>query len=121
MITALQFFHYVLALGALLAAFMVISSTNPIHSVFFLILVFCNTAGLLFLLQIDFIAMLLLVVYVGAIAVLFLFVVMMLNLNLATLHDNLLRYLPIGLILGIVFLFQTFILVHSQVFPLPQD
>jgi NADH:ubiquinone oxidoreductase subunit 6 (subunit J) len=101
------------SLGALLSAFLVISVTNPIHSVFFLILVFCNAAGLLFLMQVDFLAMTFLVVYVGAIAVLFLFVVMMLNLNLATLHENLLRYLPIGTIIGVGFLVQSFLIVDQ--------
>ena len=71
---------------ALISAAMVIVSKNPIHSVIFLILVFCNTAGLLTLLKIEFIAMMFLIIYVGAIAVLFLFVVMMLNIKMNSVH-----------------------------------
>jgi NADH-quinone oxidoreductase subunit J len=114
MTSSLTFLSYIFSTAALLTAFLVISSTNPIHSVFFLILVFCNVAALLFILQVDFLAMLFLVVYVGAIAVLFLFVVMMLNLNLATLHENLLRYFPIALIVGILFLFEAFLIIGDM-------
>ena len=73
---------------ALISAAMVIVSRNPIHSVIFLILVFCNAAGLLLLLKIEFIAMMFLIIYVGAIAVLFLFVVMMLNIKINELSDS---------------------------------
>ena len=73
---------------ALISATMVIVSTNPIHSVVFLILVFCNAAGLLLLVKIEFIAMMFLIIYVGAIAVLFLFVVMMLNIKINELSEN---------------------------------
>ena len=93
---------------ALCCALFVISSTNPIHSVFALIGLFINSSALLFTLQSDFLAIILLVVYVGAIAILFLFVIMMLHLNLALLHENLLRYLPIGCILGFLFLINSF-------------
>ena len=78
---------------ALISAGLVIRAKNPVHSVLFLILVFCNASGLLVLLGLDFFAMILLVVYVGAIAVLFLFVVMMLNIKVAEIHENVLRYL----------------------------
>lgn len=98
---------------ALLAAFKVIASTNPIHSVFYLILVFVSTSFLLFLLHSDFLGFIFLVVYVGAIAVLFLFVVMMLNLHYATFNDNLFRYLPIGFFIGFFFLFHLFLLLDS--------
>lgn len=73
---------------ALISAAMVIVSRNPIHSVIFLILVFCNAAGLLILLKIEFIAMMFLIIYVGAIAVLFLFVVMMLNIKIGELSES---------------------------------
>jgi NADH:ubiquinone oxidoreductase subunit 6 (subunit J) len=73
---------------ALISAAMVIVSKNPIHSVIFLILVFCNTAGLLALLKLEFIAMMFLIIYVGAIAVLFLFVVMMLNIKMNASHPT---------------------------------
>ena len=75
---------------------MVISARNPVHSVLFLILVFCNAAGLLILLEAEFLALLFIVVYVGAIAVLFLFVVMMLNVKISEVQDEVLQYLPIG-------------------------
>ena len=73
---------YIFALLAIISSIMVIRSKNPVHSVLFLILVFCNSSGLLLLLDLDFFAMIFLVVYVGAIAVLFLFVVMMLDIRL---------------------------------------
>jgi len=99
---------------ALLSGLLVISSTNPVHSVFFLILVFCNTAALLFLLEMDFLALIFLVVYVGAIAVLFLFVVMMLNLSGSIAHENLLQYFPIGTFVGVSFLFHSFLIADDH-------
>ena len=83
---------------------MVVSSRNPVHSVLFLILAFFNAAGLFILLNAEFLAMLLVVVYVGAVAVLFLFVVMMLNINFSELRAGFLQYLPIGAIVGIILL-----------------
>lgn len=97
---------------------MVIVSRNPIHSVIFLILVFCNAAGLLILLKIEFIAMMFLIIYVGAIAVLFLFVVMMLNIKINELSENRLRYLPIGGVISIIFLFEIFLILGSDFIPL---
>jgi NADH:ubiquinone oxidoreductase subunit 6 (subunit J) len=98
----------------LVSGIMVIQSRNPVHSVLFLILVFFNAAGLLILLGLDFFAMIFLVVYVGAIAVLFLFVVMMLNIKLAEINEKKLRYLPIGGLLGILFLFEIFLIVDND-------
>jgi len=92
---------------AIICALLVISATNPIYSVFGLIGLFINTSIILFSLGLDFIAIILLIIYIGAIAVLFLFVIMMLHLNLALLHDNLVRYLPIGTILGFILLLDT--------------
>ena len=89
-----SFLFYMFASFALLAGIMVIRAKNPVYSVLFLILVFCNVSGLLLLINLDFFAMVFLVVYVGAIAVLFLFVVMMLNVKLSEINDNILRYLP---------------------------
>nr|BBH42962.1 NADH dehydrogenase subunit 6 [Marophrys sp. SRT127] len=89
---------------ALVSATMVIISANPIHSVIFLILVFCNATGLLLLLKLEFLGMMFLIIYVGAIAVLFLFIVMMLNIKLNEINENWLRYLPIGGIIGVIFL-----------------
>ena len=93
---------------------MVIQSRNPVHSVLFLILVFLNSAGLLLLLGLDFFAMLFLVVYVGAIAVLFLFVVMMLNVKSAEISEKRLRYLPVGGLLGLLFLVEILSIVDND-------
>ena len=87
---------YIFSSIAIVSSLMLISARNPVHSVLFLVLVFCNAAGLLILLETEFLAMLFLVVYVGAIAVLFLFVVMMLNVRVTELNQSLLRYIPIG-------------------------
>ena len=88
---------------ALLSSLFVVISSNPVHSVFFLILVFCFASFLLLRLTIDFLAIIFIVVYVGAVAVLFLFVVMMLNVKLTELSENVVRYLPLGFFLGVVF------------------
>src|SRR6476646_8217705 len=109
---------YIFSSLALLAGIMVIQSRNPVHSVLFLILVFFNAAGLLILLGLDFFAMIFLVVYVGAIAVLFLFVVMMLNIKLAEINEKKLRYLTIGGLLGVLFLFEIFLIVDNDLIPL---
>lgn len=99
---------------ALISAIMVIGAQNPIHSVIFLILVFCNATGLLILLKIEFIALMFLIIYVGAIAVLFLFVVMMLNIKLSELSQNWLRYLPIGGLISLIFLTEVFLIVDND-------
>ena len=91
---------YVLSVTAVLSAFAVISARNPVHSVLFLILTFFTSAGLFVLLGAEFLAMLLVVVYVGAVAVLFLFVVMMLDVDFAELKKGFLSYMPIGLIIA---------------------
>ena len=102
---------------ALISGMMVIQCKNPVHSVLFLILVFFNSAGLLILLGLEFFAMIFLVVYVGAIAVLFLFVVMMLNIKLAEINEKRLRYLPVGGFLGVLFLFEIFLIVDNDLIP----
>lgn len=99
---------------ALISAIMVIGSKNPIHSVVFLILVFCNATGLLLLLKLEFIAMMFLIIYVGAIAVLFLFVVMMLNIKINELNENWVRYLPIGGIISMIFILEIFLILESD-------
>jgi NADH-quinone oxidoreductase subunit J len=86
------------------AATMVVAARNPVHSVLFLILAFFNAAGLFVLLGAEFLAMMLVVVYVGAVAVLFLFVVMMLDINFVQLREGFLRYLPVGAAIGLVLL-----------------
>ena len=99
-------FFYLFSTIMIGAAFMVISSRNPVHSVLFLILAFFNAAGLFLLLGAEFLAMILVVVYVGAVAVLFLFVVMMLDVDFAEFKQGFLQYLPIGGTIGLVVLLE---------------
>ncbi|BCP53709.1 NADH:ubiquinone oxidoreductase subunit J [Kaistia sp. 32K] len=98
------------------SALMVISSRNPVHSVLFLILAFFNAAGLFVMLGAEFLAMLLVVVYVGAVAVLFLFVVMMLDVDFAELRQGFLQYLPIGALIGVVLLAELVIVLSGWAF-----
>ena len=107
---------YLFSSVAVLSALMVISSKNPVHSVLFLILSFVNAAGLFVLLGAEFLAMILVVVYVGAVAVLFLFVVMMLDINFVKLREGFLQYLPFGVILGIVLIIELGILFLTKNF-----
>ncbi len=102
MIAALVF--YLFAAVLLFSAAMVVSARNPVHSVLFLILAFFNAAGLFLLAGAEFLAMILVIVYVGAVAVLFLFVVMMLDINFTELRSGFQRYLPVGLTIGVVLL-----------------
>ena len=95
------FAFYLFAAVVLTSGAMTVASRNPVHSVLWLILAFFNAAGLMVLAGAEFIAMLLVIVYVGAVAVLFLFVVMMLNIDFAELRAGLSRYLPLGLALGL--------------------
>lgn len=95
---------YLFASVAIVAGALVVSVRNPVHSVLFLILTFFNTAGLFILIGAEFLAMILVVVYVGAVAVLFLFVVMMLDFNVVDFKRGLMRYLPIGGLVGAVLL-----------------
>ena len=97
---------YLLSLVAVAAGVMVISARNPVHSVLFLILAFFNAAGLFVLIGAEFLAMVLVVVYVGAVAVLFLFVVMMLDINFVRLREGFLQYLPIGALIGLILLVE---------------
>ena len=101
---------YLFSSVAVLSALMVISAKNPVHSVLFLILSFVNASGLFVLLGAEFLAMILVVVYVGAVAVLFLFVVMMLDINFVKLREGFLQYLPFGALLGIVLVIELGIL-----------
>ncbi len=93
---------YLFAAVTVASAFMVIAARNPVHSVLFLILAFFSSAGLFVLIGAEFIAMILVIVYVGAVAVLFLFVVMMLDINFVQLRQGFLQYAPIGAIVGII-------------------
>ena len=108
------FLFYLFSILALLSAFCTVTSKNPIHSVLFLVFVFFNTAGLLILLGVEFLAMLFLIVYVGAVAVLFLFVMMMLNVKISESSSAIYRYLPIGLFLSILFLFEIFLIIEGD-------
>jgi NADH-quinone oxidoreductase subunit J len=99
-------FFYLFSIGVIASAVMVISARNPVHSVLFLILAFVNAAGLFLLTGAEFLAMLLVVVYVGAVAVLFLFVVMMLDVDFAELKQGFLQYLPVGLLVGLIVLIE---------------
>lgn len=97
-------FFYLFSTVCVASAVMVIASRNPVHSVLFLILAFVNAAGLFLLIGAEFLAMLLIVVYVGAVAVLFLFVIMMLDVDFAELRQGFLEYLPVGLLIGFIFM-----------------
>jgi len=104
--TVASLFFYLFSVVACAAAVMVISSRNPVHSVLFLILVFFNAAGLFILAGAEFLALILVVVYVGAVAVLFLFVVMMLDVDFTELRRGMLSYLPIGGAIGMILLVE---------------
>jgi NADH-quinone oxidoreductase subunit J len=104
-------FFYLFAATCVASGFMVIAARNPVHSVLFLILAFVSSAGLFVLMGAEFLAMILVVVYVGAVAVLFLFVVMMLDVDFAELRQGFLNYLPIGIVIGIAFLVELLLVV----------
>jgi NADH-quinone oxidoreductase subunit J len=106
---------YLFAAVAIASGVMVVSARNPVHSVLFLILAFFNAAGLFLLMGAEFLAMILVIVYVGAVAVLFLFVVMMLDIDFAQLRQGAARYLPIGLLVGIILLAELVLVFGSWV------
>lgn len=124
-------FFYLFAAVCVASAVMVIAAKNPVHSVLFLILAFVNASGLFVLLGAEFLAMILVVVYVGAVAVLFLFVIMMLDVDFAELKQGFLQYLPIGVVIGAIFLAELLMvggawtidpqLIKSPVAPTPTD
>lgn len=114
----MNFLFFLFSSLLIVSGIMVIQARNPVYSVLFLILVFFNAAGLLILVNLDFFAMIFLVVYVGAIAVLFLFVVMMLNIKVAEINEKKLRYLPIGGVVGILFLLQVVMILDNDLIPL---
>jgi NADH-quinone oxidoreductase subunit J len=121
---------YVFSAVIIASALMVIAARNPVHSVLFLILAFFNAAALFVLLGAEFLAMILVVVYVGAVAVLFLFVVMMLDIDFVALRSGFMRYLPLGTLLGLVLFAEFLVAVGAWTFasgapavravPLPQ-
>jgi len=112
-IQALAF--YMFAFTAVAAGFLVISSRNPVHSVLFLIMAFFNAAGLFVLQGAEFLAMILVVVYVGAVAVLFMFVVMMLDIDFVRLRQGFLQYLPMGGMIGLVLLIELLVVLGGWV------
>ena len=107
---------YVFAAVAVASGVLVIAARNPVHSVLFLILAFFTSAGLFVLMGAEFLAMILVVVYVGAVAVLFLFVVMMLDINFVELRQGFLQYLPVGGVIGVVLMIELILLVASGSF-----
>src|SRR5512132_2010570 len=108
-------FFYLFAGMCVASAFMVIAVKNPVHAVLFLILAFFNAAGLFVLLGAEFLAMILIVVYVGAVLVLFLFVVMMLDVDFAELKAGFLKYLPVGATIGILLLVELILILGAWV------
>ncbi len=117
MIAALSF--YLFATVTLLAALMVILSRNPVHSVLFLILAFFSSAALFVLLGAEFLAMILVIVYVGAVAVLFLFVVMMLDIDYVRLREGFSQYMPIGSIIGLMLLAELIMVATARMVEAP--
>jgi NADH-quinone oxidoreductase subunit J len=104
---------YLFSAVAIASGAMVVAARNPVHSVLFLILAFFNAAGLFVLMGAEFLAMILIIVYVGAVAVLFLFVVMMLDIDFAQLRSGMVRYLPIGAFIGFVLLAELLLIFGS--------
>lgn len=109
-------FFYLFAFVAVASAFMVIASRNPVHSVLFLILTFFNAAGLFMLAGAEFLAMILLIVYVGAVMVLFLFVIMMLDVDFAEFKSGALQYAPIGALVGLILAVELIMVTGGYVF-----
>ncbi|HBF99641.1 MAG TPA: NADH-quinone oxidoreductase subunit J [Alphaproteobacteria bacterium] len=105
---------YLFAAVTVAAAFMVIVARNPVHSVLFLILTFFNAAGLFVLIGAEFLAMILVVVYVGAVAVLFLFVVMMLDIDFVELRQGFLQYVPIGAVIGLILMAELILVIGAN-------
>ncbi len=117
--TLTLFFFYLFSAVLIPSAVMVVASRNPVHSVLFLILAFFNAAGLFLIAGAEFLAMVLVIVYVGAVAVLFLFVVMMLDIDFAKMRKGILQYMPIGAFIGII-LFLELVLVAGSWIMLPE-
>jgi NADH-quinone oxidoreductase subunit J len=108
-------FFYLFAGACVASAALVIVSRNPVHSVLYLILAFVNASGLFILMGAEFLGMMLIVVYVGAVAVLFLFVIMMLDVDFVELREGFMQYLPIGLVIGGIFVFELLLVVGGWV------
>jgi len=115
------FFFYLFSLITVASALMVIAARNPVHAVLFLILAFVNSAGLFMLAGAEFLALILIVVYVGAVAVLFLFVTMMLDVDFASLRSGMLQYAPVGVVVGVILLLELLLVGGSFVLPTGVD
>ncbi len=113
-----KFSIIIISILILINALMIIISKNPIHSILFLVVVFVCTTALLISLGVEFIAMLFLVIYVGAITVLFLFVVMMLNIKIIEINERFISYIPIGIFIGLIFLLEVLFLININLNPL---
>ena len=113
-----KFLFYLFAAVLLFSAVMVITRRNPVHSVLFLVLAFFNSAGLWLLMEAEFLAITLVLVYVGAVMVLFLFVVMMLDIDIAALRAGFIRYLPVGLVVAVLMAVEMTLLVGPKYFGL---
>ena len=114
--SSFSLFFYLFSLVALVSSFLVVTLKNPVHSVLFLILTFFNCSALFVLLGAEFLAMLLLLVYVGAVAVLFLFVVMMLNIDFSTLRKGMSKNAPLGILVGLILLIEIIISITGYNF-----
>jgi len=110
----INFLFYFFSSSLILSSLMVITVQNAVHSVLFLVLSFISSASILFLLECEFIALLFIMIYVGAIAILFLFVVMMLDTKIANAKKDLLKYFPFGSLIGIIFLIEIFFLIGEN-------
>ena len=108
------FLFSIISITIITSSLLVIISKNPIHSVLFLILVFFNTSILFLFSNAEFLAMVVLIVYIGAVAVLFLFIIMMLDINITKLRQTFLNYLPIGLFVGFIILLELFYVVSQS-------
>ena len=113
-----KFVFYVFAAVLVFSATMVITRRNPVHSVLFLVLAFFNAAGLWMLLEAEFLAITLVLVYVGAVMVLFLFVVMMLDIEVAELRASFIKYMPIGILIGLLMIVELLLVVGPEHFGL---
>lgn len=114
---ATTFFFYLFSFAAIASAVLVVTMRNPVHSVLFLIFCFFNAAGLFVLMGAEFLAMILVVVYVGAVAVLFLFVVMMLDVDFTELRSSMLNYMPVGGVIGLILLVELVLLFGTWNIP----
>jgi len=113
-----KFLFYVFAFIAIAAALMVVTRRNPVHAALFLVVVFFNTAGLWMLAEAEFLAISLVLVYVGAVMVLFLFVIMMLDVDLATLRAGFMKHLPVGILVAVLMLVEMIVVLGPSHFGL---